>query len=109
MRHAARLLANDLHHRMRTQLLLVSMHRDHKVLGRPGHDRGDALVGAVLLVAGLARAGDDAGRLAIEASDGHVTLRGTVGSFYQKQMAQESLRAIDEIVTIDNELEVHWN
>ena len=47
--------------------------------------------------------------LAIETSEGHVTLRGTVGSFYQKQMAQESLRAIDEIVTIDNELEVHWN
>lgn len=47
--------------------------------------------------------------LASETSEGHVVLRGTVGSFYQKQMAQESLRAIDEIETIANELEVHWN
>ena len=44
--------------------------------------------------------------LRCEASEGHVVLRGIVGSYYQKQMAQESVRHIDGIVSIDNCLEV---
>ena len=48
-----------------------------------------------------------AGRsLRFEAEQGRVTLRGTVHSYYQKQMAQEALREIDGIAQIYNELEV---
>lgn len=45
-------------------------------------------------------------RLRFEAEQGRVVLRGTVGSFYQKQMAQEALRKIGGIQHIENELEV---
>ena len=41
--------------------------------------------------------------------EGRVTLRGTVGSFYQKQMAQELIRRIDGVETIENHLEVDWS
>jgi osmotically-inducible protein OsmY len=41
-----------------------------------------------------------------EALDGKVVLRGRVRSYFQKQMAQESVRHIDGIVSIDNCLEV---
>lgn len=44
--------------------------------------------------------------LRCEASEGHVVLRGKVRSFFQKQMAQESVRRVDGIVTIENCLEV---
>ena len=44
--------------------------------------------------------------LRCEANDGHVVLRGEVRSFFQKQMAQESVRKIDGIVSIQNCLEV---
>jgi len=44
--------------------------------------------------------------LRCEASDGHVVLRGKVRSFFQKQMAQESVKRIDGIVSIQNCLEV---
>ena len=46
--------------------------------------------------------------LRFEASDGRVVLRGTVGSYYQKQMAQEALRSVEGIGTIENQLEVEW-
>jgi osmotically-inducible protein OsmY len=46
--------------------------------------------------------------LRIEASDGRITLHGTVHSYYQKQMAQEVLRRLEGIQTIDNQLEVSW-
>jgi osmotically-inducible protein OsmY len=46
--------------------------------------------------------------LRFEASEGRVTLRGTVGSFFQKQMAQESLRRVAGVSEIANELEVCW-
>ena len=42
----------------------------------------------------------------LESHEGHVTLRGHVGSFFAKQMAQESLRRVDGIDAIDNKLEV---
>lgn len=41
-----------------------------------------------------------------ETKAGHVTLRGVVGSYFQKQMAQEAMRNIDGIHGITNELEV---
>ena len=47
--------------------------------------------------------------LRYETSDGRVTLRGTVGSYYQKQMAQEALRMLDGIKQIENRLEVSWS
>lgn len=44
--------------------------------------------------------------LRCEASEGHVILRGKVRSYYQKQMAQESVKRVDGIVSIENCLEV---
>ncbi len=43
-----------------------------------------------------------------EAAAGRVILRGTVGSYYHKQMAQEILRRVDGVHRIDNHLEVDW-
>ncbi len=47
-------------------------------------------------------------KLRFETEEGRVTLRGVVGSYFQKQMAQESLRNVDGIDEISNELEVSW-
>lgn len=44
--------------------------------------------------------------LRFETSEGRITLRGVVRSYYQKQMAQEALREVDGIEEIYNELEV---
>lgn len=46
--------------------------------------------------------------LRFETQEGRVTLRGVVGSYYQKQMAQEILRTIEGVRAIDNQLEVNW-
>jgi len=46
--------------------------------------------------------------LRFENSDGRVTIRGVVSSYYQKQMAQETIRRIDGVSQINNELEVAW-
>ena len=46
--------------------------------------------------------------VSVEAADGHVTLKGSVGSFFQKQMAQEAIRRVDGVQLIDNLLEVTW-
>ena len=46
--------------------------------------------------------------LRCEAAEGHVVLRGTVRSYYQKQMAQEMLKTVDGVDTIENQLEVCW-
>jgi osmotically-inducible protein OsmY len=43
-----------------------------------------------------------------EAADGRVVLKGNVGTFFQKQMAQEAIRRIDGVEGIDNLLEVTW-
>ena len=40
---------------------------------------------------------------------GHVVLQGRVKSFFEKQMAQEALRSIQGINSIDNQLEVNWS
>jgi osmotically-inducible protein OsmY len=47
--------------------------------------------------------------LRFETSAGRVTLKGVVESYYQKQMAQESLRHIDGVHEIANELVVSWS
>ncbi|HTU25938.1 MAG TPA: BON domain-containing protein [Pirellulales bacterium] len=44
----------------------------------------------------------------IETQAGDVVLRGTVSSYYHKQMAQEVLRRIDGVRRIENRLEVDW-
>ncbi len=46
--------------------------------------------------------------LRFETSDGRVTLRGVVNTYFQKQMAQESLRHVAGVHEIANELEVCW-
>ena len=45
--------------------------------------------------------------LRFEASDGRVVLRGTVRTFYEKQMAQEVVRRIDGVEEVDNRVEVN--
>lgn len=44
----------------------------------------------------------------IETADGQVVLKGHVRSFFEKQMAQETIRRIDGVETINNQLEVNW-
>jgi osmotically-inducible protein OsmY len=44
-----------------------------------------------------------------EAHQGRVVLRGTVKSYYQKQMAQEALRRLEGVDHIENNLEVAWS
>ena len=46
--------------------------------------------------------------LTYETHQGHVILKGTVGSYFQKQMAQEALRRVEGLTQIDNEVEVAW-
>lgn len=45
-------------------------------------------------------------KLRIETRSGYVVLRGTVPSYYQKQMAQESLRGLEGVHHVFNELRV---
>ncbi len=50
-----------------------------------------------------------AGRhLILEARNGSVVLRGTVDSYFEKQMAQEALRSVAGILEIHNHLEVAY-
>jgi len=46
--------------------------------------------------------------LRFETDQGRVILRGVVGSYFQKQMAQEAVRHVDGVDEIANELEVCW-
>jgi osmotically-inducible protein OsmY len=47
-------------------------------------------------------------KVRVEAADGRVVLKGSVRSFFEKQMAQEAIRRIDGVQMIDNLLEVNW-
>ncbi|MCA9185422.1 MAG: BON domain-containing protein [Pirellulaceae bacterium] len=47
--------------------------------------------------------------LRFETQDGHVTLRGSVATYFQKQVAQETIRRIDGVAAVSNELEVVWS
>ena len=48
-------------------------------------------------------------RMQVKSESGRVTLQGSVGSFFEKQMAQEALRKIEGVKTIENQLEVTWS
>lgn len=45
----------------------------------------------------------------LEAHEGRVVLRGTVQSYFQKQIAQELVRRFDGVQSVENRLVVHWN
>lgn len=47
-------------------------------------------------------------KLRFETQDNKVVLKGRVGTYFQKQMAQEALRSLDGVDSIDNQLEVTW-
>ncbi|HEX4412401.1 MAG TPA: BON domain-containing protein [Lacipirellulaceae bacterium] len=44
----------------------------------------------------------------VEAADGRVVLKGSVRTFFQKQMAQEAVRRVDGVQQIENLLQVNW-
>jgi len=44
----------------------------------------------------------------VETRDGNVRLEGTVSSFFQKQMAQELVRRVDGVQSVENQLQVTW-
>ena len=44
----------------------------------------------------------------IETTDGHVRLQGIVGTYFQKQMAQELVRRVDGVEMVENKLQVNW-
>jgi osmotically-inducible protein OsmY len=46
--------------------------------------------------------------LRFENEEGRIVLKGTVNSYFQKQMAQEALRGVHGIDEIENQLEVSW-
>lgn len=46
--------------------------------------------------------------LRFETNQGRVTLRGVVGTYFQKQMAQEAVRYVEGVAEVSNELEVSW-
>jgi osmotically-inducible protein OsmY len=48
-------------------------------------------------------------KLRFETQQGHVVLRGVVGSYYQKQMAQEAVRRLDGVDSVENHLQVDWS
>ena len=67
----------------------------------PAHDLRDLVRGV------LARNPYFIGRdLRVDFDQQEVILRGAVGSYYQKQVAQESIRRINGVGAIRNELEV---
>ena len=45
-------------------------------------------------------------RVHFKTQKGHVTLSGQVNSYFEKQMAQETLLRIDGVESVDNHLEV---
>lgn len=47
-------------------------------------------------------------KLRFENEQGRVVLRGVVGSYFQKQMAQEAVRRVEGVDEIENALEVAW-
>lgn len=46
--------------------------------------------------------------LRVEAAAGAVRIHGRVGTFFEKQMAQEALRRVDGVQRIENLLQVSW-
>lgn len=48
-------------------------------------------------------------RVQLRTENGRVTINGSVQSYFEKQMAQEALRNIDGVTSIENRLEVVWS
>lgn len=48
-------------------------------------------------------------RVRVEAGEGRVRLHGDVGTFFEKQMAQEVVRRIDGVEQVENLLQVAWS
>jgi len=48
-------------------------------------------------------------KLRFETEDGRVVLTGEVGTYFQKQMAQEIVRRVEGVTEIENCLEVKWH
>ncbi len=48
-------------------------------------------------------------KMHIKTKKGRVVLEGTVQTFFEKQMAQEALRKIEGIDSIENQLQVNWS
>lgn len=48
-------------------------------------------------------------RVHFETQQGRVVLRGTVSSYYHKQLAQEAVRGLEGVDSIENRLEVDWS
>ena len=48
-------------------------------------------------------------RMHVKTKEGRVVIEGTVQSYFEKQMAQEALRNIDGIDSIENQLQVDWS
>lgn len=47
-------------------------------------------------------------RVTFAAGEGRVRLEGRVGTFFEKQMAQEVVRRIDGVEEVENLLQVAW-
>lgn len=47
-------------------------------------------------------------QLRVEEGDGRISLHGRVGSFFEKQMAQEVARRLDGVERVENLLTVAW-
>ena len=47
-------------------------------------------------------------QLNIQEDEGRVVLRGHVPSYFQKQIAQETIKHLDGVESIENELVVDW-
>lgn len=47
-------------------------------------------------------------RLTIEDQHGRIVLQGTVGSYYQKQLVQETVWGVDGVDAVVNRLQVSW-
>lgn len=48
-------------------------------------------------------------QLHIKTEQGQVTIEGTVKSFFEKQMAQETLKKVEGVESIKNQIEVSWS
>jgi len=77
----------------------------HQISETRYHESGHSL--EQIVHSALARNSYVRGRnLDIEVNEDRVVLKGVVGTYYQKQIAQESIRSIDGVNSIRNEIEV---
>lgn len=48
-------------------------------------------------------------QLKVQAKEGRVVLRGNLPSYFQKQIAQETIKRVEGVESIENEITVDWN